>query len=136
MPKDECFHCGLQCNTDRIDFDHKAFCCNGCKTVYEILHLNELSCYYDLEKAPGSIPKEIKGKFNYLDNNDIASKLLESLGYCIAESKVPPAHHHLQPYRHSNYPGEIELHREPYAYNILNRPAMPQLWQDAEIILN
>jgi len=77
MPKDECFHCGLQCNTDRIDFDHKAFCCNGCKTVYEILHLNELSCYYDLEKAPGSVPKEIKGKFNYLDNTDIASKLIE-----------------------------------------------------------
>ena len=77
MPKDECFHCGLQCNKDRIDFDNKAFCCNGCKTVYEILHLNELSCYYDLEKAPGSVPKEIKGKFNYLDNTDIASKLIE-----------------------------------------------------------
>ncbi len=77
MPKDECFHCGLQCDTDRIDFDDKAFCCNGCKTVYEILNLNELSCYYDLEKAPGSIPKEIKGKFNYLDNTDIASKLIE-----------------------------------------------------------
>jgi Cu+-exporting ATPase len=77
MPKDECFHCGLQCNTDRIDFDDKAFCCNGCKTVYEILHLNELSCYYDLEKTPGSVPNEIKGKFNYLDNTDIASKLIE-----------------------------------------------------------
>ena len=77
MPKDECFHCGLQCAKDRIDFDDKAFCCNGCKTVYEILHLNELSCYYDLEKAPGSVPKEIKGKFNYLDNTDIASKLIE-----------------------------------------------------------
>ena len=77
MLKDECFHCGLQCAKDRIDFDDKAFCCNGCKTVYEILHLNELSCYYDLEKAPGSVPKEIKGKFNYLDNTDIASKLIE-----------------------------------------------------------
>jgi Cu+-exporting ATPase len=77
MPKIECYHCGLDCNTDKIDFDDKVFCCNGCRTVYEILHANELTCYYDLEKAPGTVPSEIKGKFNYLDNSDIASTLIE-----------------------------------------------------------
>jgi Cu+-exporting ATPase len=77
MPKDKCYHCGIECKTDTIQFDGKPFCCNGCKTVFEILHVNELSCYYDLEKAPGSIPNEIKGKFNYLDNEEIASKLIE-----------------------------------------------------------
>lgn len=94
MPKDECFHCGLQCNTDKIDFDNKPFCCNGCKTVYEILHLNELSCYYDLEKAPGSIPNEIKGKFNYLDNTDIASKLIEfdDLETTVVNFHIPNIH--------------------------------------------
>ena len=77
MPKNECYHCGLECNTDKIDFDNKLFCCNGCRTVYEILHVNELTCYYDLDKAPGTIPNEIKGKFNYLDNTEIASSLIE-----------------------------------------------------------
>lgn len=58
-------------------FDNKPFCCNGCKTVYEILNQNELSCYYDLDQTPGSIPTEIKGKYDYLDNEEIADKLIE-----------------------------------------------------------
>lgn len=77
MPKAECYHCGLECNTDKIEFDNKVFCCNGCRTVYEILNINELTCYYDLEKTPGTVPSEIKGKFNYLDNSDIATSLIE-----------------------------------------------------------
>ena len=74
MPKNECYHCGLECNPDKIDFDNKLFCCNVYRTVYEILHVNERTCYYDLDKAPGTIPNEIKGMFNYLDNTEIASK--------------------------------------------------------------
>ena len=77
MPKENCFHCGLECEADKIEFDQKAFCCNGCKTVYEILNQHELSCYYDLEVAPGSVPTDVKGKFDYLDNQDIASKIIE-----------------------------------------------------------
>ena len=73
MPKENCFHCGTACNTDKIEFDDKLFCCNGCKTVYEILNQNELTCYYDLGKTPGSIPKEIKGKYDYLNNEEIAN---------------------------------------------------------------
>lgn len=77
MPKVSCYHCGLDCDSDSIEFDQKPFCCNGCKTVYEILNAHELSCYYDLESAPGTVPSDIAGKFNYLDNQDIASKLIE-----------------------------------------------------------
>ena len=77
MSKDNCFHCGLDCNADGIEFDRKSFCCNGCKTVYEILNQHELSSYYDLETAPGSVPIDVKGKFDYLNNADIASKLIE-----------------------------------------------------------
>ena len=75
MSKTPCYHCGTDCKSNPIEFDDKAFCCNGCKTVYEILNQNELSCYYDLESAPGSIPKEIQGKYDYLDNPDIANKI-------------------------------------------------------------
>ena len=71
-----CYHCGIDCGKKPILFDQKNFCCNGCKTVYEILNANELNCYYDLETAPGTIPKDIKGKYNYLENSEIVDKLL------------------------------------------------------------
>ncbi len=77
MSKETCYHCGADCNNTKVIFNDKPFCCNGCKTVYEILNQNELSCYYDLDQTPGTIPSEIKGKFDYLDNNEIAEKLIE-----------------------------------------------------------
>ena len=77
MRSTNCFHCGLECNKNKISFNEKYFCCNGCKTVYEILNTNELSCYYDFETTPGTIPSDIKGKYNYLENDSIVEKLSE-----------------------------------------------------------
>ena len=94
MSKANCFHCGLDCKADKIEFDQKSFCCNGCKTVYEILNQHELSCYYDLESSPGSVPNDVKGKFDYLDNDDIASKLVEfdDLETAVANFFIPTIH--------------------------------------------
>ncbi|MEP5339708.1 MAG: heavy metal translocating P-type ATPase metal-binding domain-containing protein [Algibacter sp.] len=72
-----CFHCGLDSSSTEILFDNKSFCCNGCKTVYEIFSINDLTCYYDLQNAPGATPKEIEGKYNFLDNPKIIEQLLE-----------------------------------------------------------
>jgi len=72
-----CFHCGNECTKDIVRFNDKNFCCNGCKTVYEILNENDLACYYDFETSPGAIPEEIKGKYNYLDNAKIVEKLYD-----------------------------------------------------------
>ena len=77
MDLNNCYHCGTSCEKSPIIFDEKQFCCNGCKTVYEILSNNELGCYYDLQSAPGTIPSDIKGKYNYLENSAIIEKLLE-----------------------------------------------------------
>ncbi len=78
MDTQNCFHCGLDIIIeDEIIFDTKNFCCNGCKTVYEIFRLNNLICYYDFEKSPGATPQEINGKYDFLDNESIVSKLLE-----------------------------------------------------------
>ena len=78
MDTQNCFHCGLNIVVeDEIIFDEKKFCCSGCKTVYEIFSLNDLTCYYDFEKAPGATPQEIKGKYDFLENESIVSKLLE-----------------------------------------------------------
>ncbi|MFV8353659.1 heavy metal translocating P-type ATPase [Flavobacterium sp. XS2P14] len=78
MDTQNCFHCGLDIiKEDEIIFDTKNFCCNGCKTVYEIFSLNDLTCYYDFEKSPGATPQDSTGKYDFLDNESIASKLLE-----------------------------------------------------------
>ncbi|RDI57524.1 Cu+-exporting ATPase [Flavobacterium glaciei] len=78
MDIQNCFHCGLDIiKEEEIIFDAKNFCCNGCKTVYEIFSLNDLTCYYDFEKSPGATPQDINGKYDFLDNESIVSKLLE-----------------------------------------------------------
>ena len=77
MASIECFHCGDNCTDTTISFNNKPFCCHGCKTVYEILHENELHAYYDFERSPGHVPEEIGSKYSYLDNDDIATSLYE-----------------------------------------------------------
>lgn len=77
MNKDTCFHCGLDATSSKIIFDDKSFCCHGCKTVYEIFSTNDLTCYYDLQQSPGTTPKEIEGKYNFLENAKIVEQLLE-----------------------------------------------------------
>ncbi len=77
MNSSSCFHCGDSCDKSVILFDDKSFCCNGCKTVYQIFSENELSYYYDLGNSPGAIPQEIQGKYNFLDDLDIQNRLLE-----------------------------------------------------------
>ncbi|QRM89878.1 HAD-IC family P-type ATPase [Lacinutrix sp. WUR7] len=77
MDKSTCFHCGDDCDTTVIQFNEKTFCCNGCKTVYEIFSENDLTCYYDLQSSPGAIPKEIQGKYDFLSQENIIEKLTE-----------------------------------------------------------
>lgn len=77
MEHKTCFHCGLDSESSGIFYDNKSFCCNGCKTVYEIFSINDLTCYYDLQQAPGATPKAIEGKYNVLDNPKIVEQLLE-----------------------------------------------------------
>ena len=73
-----CYHCGDECNDDSIRIDEKLFCCNGCKTVYEILDENKLCNYYNLEESPGISPNFGLGKrFDYLDDQSIAQKLVD-----------------------------------------------------------
>ncbi|MBI6117715.1 heavy metal translocating P-type ATPase [Salegentibacter maritimus] len=72
-----CFHCGEACKNEHLVFQEKDFCCHGCKTVYEILNESDLTYYYDLQEKPGISPVTSEGKFDFLDNKEIAEKLLE-----------------------------------------------------------
>lgn len=77
MAHPNCYHCGQPAtDNNRIIFDSKAFCCTGCKTVYEIFTANGLTDYYDLGQFPGATPVSA-GKYDFLDNVEIADKLLE-----------------------------------------------------------
>lgn len=77
MESNSCFHCGEHFSErERITFDKKSFCCVGCKTVYEIFSQNDLTSYYDFQNAPGTSPQDTQGKYDYLDNPNIADKLL------------------------------------------------------------
>lgn len=95
MSEQGCFHCGLTIDkNEEINFDEKKFCCNGCKTVYEIFSLNDLTCYYDFEKSPGATPQDIQGKYDFLDNEAILSKVLEFQegNTAIASLNIPHIH--------------------------------------------
>ena len=72
-----CYHCGDPCRDTIIEHQEKCFCCNGCKTVFDILNENDLTYYYDLQATPGKTPSEIEGLFDFLDNQSIIEQLLE-----------------------------------------------------------
>lgn len=72
-----CYHCGQSCEEEAHWLEAKPFCCNGCKTVFEILNANNLCEYYSLEKNPG-IPINLKSEqtFAWLDETTIRKKIL------------------------------------------------------------
>ena len=75
-----CFHCGEECPDLPATAEGKSFCCEGCRTVYEILQENGLCRYYDLEERPGTSFKrqqERPGRFAYLDDLELQRQLLD-----------------------------------------------------------
>jgi Cu+-exporting ATPase len=72
-----CYHCGENCNGS-IVFSQHVFCCDGCKTVYQILDENKLSDYYALNGQPGSSLKDITTtqRFAYLDDGQVKAQLI------------------------------------------------------------
>ena len=77
MDKVHCYHCGDDCGKNPVVYDGKNFCCNGCKTVYEIFSSNDLSHYYDLQSSAGATPNVVISKYDFLDDPKIIDKLLE-----------------------------------------------------------
>ena len=73
-----CYHCGESCFTNNISVEEKFFCCEGCKTVYQILNESNLCEYYNLNDNPG-ISQRIKirkDKFAFLDDEQTQLQLI------------------------------------------------------------
>lgn len=90
-----CYHCGQECEKDLIKFDEKAFCCAGCKTVYEILNQSQLTDFYELNKTPGIQPdKKSDVQFQFLDTPEIFEKVIDfnDDGITVVTFNVPVIH--------------------------------------------
>jgi Cu+-exporting ATPase len=73
-----CYHCGDKASKSYA-LGEKLFCCQGCKTVHQILAGNGLDGYYKLQDRPGvkiSFAPDTE-EFAYLDNPEIAVLLLD-----------------------------------------------------------
>ncbi|MCR9265235.1 MAG: heavy metal translocating P-type ATPase metal-binding domain-containing protein [Flavobacteriaceae bacterium] len=94
MANTTCYHCGDECGKNGVQFDEKEFCCNGCKTVYEIFSSNGLSTFYEIEAKAGTTPNELRGKYNFLDNQEIVEKLVEfnEEGVQVVSLMIPSIH--------------------------------------------
>ena len=81
-----CYHCGLTCADDSIAIGDKLFCCNGCKTAFEILEGSDLCKFYDLNETPGSTPIEFgfKEKYNFLEDESTLQQLYQFVNGDIA----------------------------------------------------
>ena len=75
----KCIHCGEDCGANPVVWAGMNFCCNGCKTVFQLLNDNKLYKYYDIEETPGiKVDQPDYGsKYAYLDNEEIKSQLLD-----------------------------------------------------------
>ena len=71
-----CFHCGETVKDGGVVLEEKAFCCQGCKLVYEILEEHKLCQYYAIQESPGNSPSAGRGeKFAYLDDPQVVKLL-------------------------------------------------------------
>ncbi len=73
-----CYHCGDECPDDAISINQKVFCCNGCKTVFEMLEGKNLCDYYSIDKNPGISRKyTTKRNHDFLNDPDLKQKLID-----------------------------------------------------------
>lgn len=75
----ECFHCGTPVRGAVFTHHQKAFCCQGCLTVFELLTENGLTDFYRLGKAAGVRTKPVtkQEEFAYLDNPTVRERLVD-----------------------------------------------------------
>ena len=73
-----CVHCGAECGKHPVTWNELPFCCNGCKTVYQLLNENKLYNYYEIDDTPGIKVEttEFGNKYAFLDKDEIREKLI------------------------------------------------------------
>ena len=73
-----CYHCGETCDDHPVIHNNLPFCCEGCKSVYQLLNENDLCTYYDLNNQPGTnVTERERVHFSALDDPDVQKDLIE-----------------------------------------------------------
>jgi Cu+-exporting ATPase len=77
--KQHCYHCGDDCASGPVIFDEKAFCCEGCRSVFQLLSENQLCTYYQMETTPGRSNKvDVRNeRFLFLDAEEVKSRFIQ-----------------------------------------------------------
>ena len=74
----QCYHCSEPLPTTPIPFDEKSFCCEGCRTVYEILNTNGLCQYYAIDETAGiSLRGKRREEYAFLDDPEVLKRLVQ-----------------------------------------------------------
>ncbi|WP_343631137.1 heavy metal translocating P-type ATPase metal-binding domain-containing protein [Fluviicola sp.] len=73
-----CYHCHDVLPGTVLYSDQHAFCCNGCKQVYELLSAHALGGYYEQDYQagirPNQVPREV---FSVLDDEELRKKHID-----------------------------------------------------------
>jgi len=72
-----CYHCGDSCKEELLTIQEKSFCCEGCKTVFQLLDENDLCNYYNPNQFEGNRKPVSPRKFDFLEEESIASSFLQ-----------------------------------------------------------
>jgi len=75
--KETCYHCGDPVEETPYLLDGHTFCCLGCQTVYQVLDEHHMQRYYRYNSHPGRSQKGGKEDLSYLDEPNIATKLVD-----------------------------------------------------------
>jgi len=73
-----CFHCGESC-AGGLEKGGKAFCCQGCLVVHDLLAENGMGQYYDLRRHPGirAVAAPGRARWACLDDPSVKEGLLD-----------------------------------------------------------
>jgi Cu+-exporting ATPase len=75
----KCFHCGDTCAETARTSGEKAFCCQGCLIIHDLLAENGLGQFYDLSRHPGVRGRDAARpeQWAFLDDPELQQKLLD-----------------------------------------------------------
>ncbi|NVK62936.1 MAG: heavy metal translocating P-type ATPase metal-binding domain-containing protein [Flavobacteriales bacterium] len=75
---ESCYHCGDDVIGKGYSLGDKKFCCNGCKSVYQLLHENGLNSFYAMEEQAGVKPKSSDvHRYDFLDLPAIRERYID-----------------------------------------------------------
>jgi Cu+-exporting ATPase len=73
-----CRHCGEACPEASPRFEGHSFCCEGCRTVYQVLNDNGLCRYYEIDpKAGVSLRGRARAEYAFLDEPELRERLID-----------------------------------------------------------